>query len=110
MTRPTHMTADGSLVFPEGYDPSDLTALPACYWTVHDLADAKAARVVAIKAEAERAILTIASIAQQLNAIRGVGDVDFNAIDAIRAASNAKEMAIAAAETVEAVAAIDPSF
>lgn len=41
MTRPTHILADGSAVYPEGYDPADIKPLPKGYWTKRDLAEAK---------------------------------------------------------------------
>jgi len=47
--RPTHKLADGSLVFPGGYEPEDLTLLPDGFWEAHDLAEAKARKWTAVK-------------------------------------------------------------
>lgn len=50
MTRPTHMLADGSAVYPDGYDPADLSPLPEGYWEALDFATAKAAAFARVSA------------------------------------------------------------
>lgn len=91
MTRPTHLeTATGAAVFPEGHDPKTLELLPADYWKAHD----EEMAVAAIKAQAERDILTVAPLWQQLNDLRNPtpeGVARFAAIDAVRAKSDADE-------------------
>lgn len=80
----------GQIVFPQGYAPEELEALPDSYWAEQDMAEA----IRAIKAEAERQILEVAPIWRQLNDIREPtpeGDARLAAIDAIRAQSNADE-------------------
>ena len=80
----------GQIVFPQGYEPEELEALPDTYWVEHDMAEA----IRAIKAEAERQILAIAPLWKQLNDIREPspeGNARLAAIDAIRAQSNADE-------------------
>lgn len=80
----------GHIVFPVGYPPEELQALPDTYWAERDLEDT----IAAIKAEAERQILEVAPIWRQLNDIREPtpeGDARLAAIDALRAQSNADE-------------------
>lgn len=55
MTRPTHLLGD-TAVFPQGYEPEDLTLIPEGYWKARDLADAKLAKWAEIKRERAAAI------------------------------------------------------
>ncbi len=94
MTRPTHLhTPTGAAVFPQGHDPADLQPLPSGYWEARDTDEA----IAAIKAQAEREILAMAPLWQQLNDLRNPtpeGDARFAAIDAIRAKSNRDEASL----------------
>lgn len=56
MTRPTHMLTDGSFVWPDGYDPADLTPLPAGYWDAADFERARADKWAMVRAIRDRLI------------------------------------------------------
>ena len=52
--RPTHrLIADGSLVWPDGYDPAEIEPLPAGHYDQTDLADAQAALIARVDARRE---------------------------------------------------------
>lgn len=56
MTRPTHrVTETGEAVFPEGYDPGALEAIPEGYWEAEEFAARKIGAVAQIDRMAEEA-------------------------------------------------------
>ena len=58
--RPTHrLKADGSLVWPEGYAPADIEALPANFYTAGDLAAIEAALLVKVDRQREKLRATV---------------------------------------------------
>jgi hypothetical protein len=55
MARPTHrLKADGSLVYPDGYDPAAIEALPANYYAAGDLADMEARLLAEVDRKREK--------------------------------------------------------
>ncbi|MBA4756300.1 MAG: hypothetical protein H2050_15850 [Sphingobium sp.] len=67
MARPTHrLKADGSLVFPQGYAPGDIEALPADYYKAGDLAAVEAGLIADIdhKREVLRAMVMTPGVGQ----------------------------------------------
>lgn len=62
MTLPTHRIIEtGALVFPEGYDPAEIEALPDGYWEAAELSSAKAAKWAEIKAVREHRRIVVAT-------------------------------------------------
>lgn len=53
--RPTHrLKVDGSLVYPDGYDPAAIEALPANYYATSDLVELEAGLLAAVDRKREK--------------------------------------------------------
>jgi hypothetical protein len=92
---PTHRHREtGDVVFPDGFEPDEIEALPGDYWSTRIATEARAGEIAGIKAEAARRIAALRfPLSSQINALReGRGDDPrFAAIDDIRKWSNEKE-------------------